>query len=154
LISVVVISFIAIFVAFAFIRRFTSRVHGIERVMEQAAQHDISVSAELSGSDEIRNLADGMNSVIFSLERFLINAHQAGEGVSQLNTLLATSTRESTDQLNRITGLVDGINRQFESFDRVIENSARETSTMRHSLNALTEDIVTQSGIVDNADRE
>ena len=144
----------SILISVVFIRRFSRRVSRVEQVMTLAAGRDIRARAEVRGRDEIRNLAEGLNSVIFSLEQFLINAHQAGDGVSKLNTILARSTEESTDSLNDINRSVNTMNRQFESMNEVIDGAAKDVQAMRHALNALFEDLNNQSSMVTSARTE
>lgn len=131
-----------------FIRRFTGRVGRIEHVMSLAANRDIRSKSDVRGRDEIRSLAEGLNSVLNSLEEFLTSAHETGEGVARLNETLVRGMEDSSEAINDIFKSVNTINTQFSTLNQVIDTVARDVQTMRHALNALFEDLDGQSTMV------
>ena len=148
IIASILIAGLSLLVSFSFIRRLSSRLHGLEVIMVAAAGRDIRLRAQDKVKDEISALGRNLNAMLDNLGEFLGEARATGKSMAGLNSALAASSTQSTAALHEISSNIQSITTQVGNLNGISTKSSQEVTQLRLGINGLGNDIGRQSVIV------
>lgn len=139
---------VAIVFVLLFSRKLTARVRTVEETMAQVAERDLSVRAAVSGNDEIADLGRFLDGTLDVLCEFMESVKSAVDKADALKDGLASGTAESASALNQISHNIDGLTKEFERLNSMVDQSWNSITDINERIKSLTGSIGEQKQVI------
>lgn len=143
---------VAVLVAIVFVmlfsRKLTARVRTVEETMAQVSERDLSVRAAVSGNDEIADLGRFLDGTLDVLCEFMESVKSAVDKADALKDGLASGTAESASALNQISHNIDGLTKEFERLNSMVDQSWNSITDINERIKSLTGSIGEQKQVI------
>ncbi|MFW5828144.1 MAG: methyl-accepting chemotaxis protein [Alkalispirochaeta sp.] len=143
---------VAVVVALVFVmlfsRKLTRRVRTVEEAMARVAERDLSVRASIRGNDEIADLGRFLDRTLDVLGEFMESVKSAVSKADALKDGLASGTSESASALNEISHNIDGLTKEFERLNSMVDQSWNSITDINGRIKTLTGNIGEQKQVI------
>lgn len=116
--------------------------------MAQVAERDLSVRATVSGNDEIADLGGFLDGTLDVLCEFMESVQSAVDKADALKDGLASGTAESASALNQISHNIDGLTKEFERLNSMVDQSWNSITDINERIKSLTGSIGEQKQVI------
>jgi methyl-accepting chemotaxis protein len=144
-ILVAIVGSVAVILAIVFVllfsRKLTRRVRTVEETMAQVSERDLSIRAAVSGNDEIADLGRFLDGTLDVLCDFMESVRSAVDKADALKDGLASGTAESASALNQISHNIDGLTKEFERLNGMVDQTWNSITDINGRIKSLTGDI-------------
>ncbi|MEX2443413.1 MAG: methyl-accepting chemotaxis protein [Alkalispirochaeta sp.] len=151
-ILVATVGSVAVVVALIFVmlfsRKLTKRVRTVEETMAQVAERDLSIRAAVTGNDEIADLGRFLDRTLDVLCEFMESVKSAVDKADALKDGLASGTSESASALNEISHNIDGLTKEFERLNGMVDQSWNSITDINERIKSLTGNIGEQKKVI------
>lgn len=96
-------------ITFITAKRVTKPIKILVSQVNVVANGDLTVQAEVSGKDEIAELATGFNKMVQNLRKLILEVHDSAEQVAASSEELTASAQESAQASNQVSGSITEI---------------------------------------------
>lgn len=131
-----------------FSRRLSRRIYAIEETMSLVAERDVSVRANVVGSDELTELGGFLNKTLDVFSEFLLSVRRAVQDAESLKDGLSTGSAQSAASLHEISRNIDSMTGEFSRLDDRIDRVVNSIRDIDGRIAALSNDIGSQSGAI------
>jgi methyl-accepting chemotaxis protein len=135
IVDIVVLILVAIFIS-TFIKRylldFISQLIG---VMKKVAKGDLQVSIDFERNDEIGELANEFNSMVYNLKKIVIDVLEAASDISSTSEELSASSQEGNATIENTRQIISEISTSIQQ----ISSSVQEVTSFSQETSSKTE---------------
>lgn len=142
---------VALLIAFGTTGALARRIRKVVGAMAQVAEHDVTVRVDVSGSDEIAELATSVNSTLGVLQEFMASVQQAVQKAEELKDGLSAGSTESASALHQITQNIASITTEVERLNSGVDQSSGAVQEIDTRIQELREAISRQTGAVEQS---
>ena len=131
--------------------RVSSRVRAIELIMARVAKRDLTARATDASGDEIGELGRHINRILALILEFVESVSRTSDHVLETRGPLAEASRESTDSVQRIRGIIDAMNAEFARTLADVSSATAAVDELANRYVALDDHIERQAMTIGDA---
>lgn len=113
------------------------RTASLRSTVERAAAHDLTVTVDVSGEDDIGRLAAGIGGLIDSLRSNVKVLRETSGVLSQSSSRLTDANREADTQAHHTESQMAGMSREADALNHSVQTVASATEEMSASIQEI-----------------
>ena len=137
LISILIIAFIAVFVALATSNSISKHLLEMISLFQKASSGDLSVKSSIKSHDEFENLGTHFNNMIENISSLISNVKHSCTTISSSSDILKSNVEETSTAINAVCAAIDQVSLGASSQSSDIYSGVESINMLAHGIEKI-----------------